>query len=42
MTEDEARARSQAWEAHAGFPRTRKLRTAVLSEKRPDGKRRLF
>lgn len=42
MTEDEARARSQAWEAHAGVAQARKLANAALGEKAPDGKRRLL
>jgi len=40
QTEAEARPRIQAWEAHAGFAHTRKLRNAVLGEKGPDGRRK--
>lgn len=38
LTLDEARPRIQAWEAHAAFAHTRKLRNAVLGEKRPGGR----
>lgn len=40
LTESEARPRIQAWEAHAGFAHTRKLRNAVLGEKGPGGRRK--
>ncbi|MGF1454882.1 MAG: hypothetical protein ACFB6R_05830 [Alphaproteobacteria bacterium] len=40
LTEAEARPRIQAWQAHAGFAHTRKLRNAVLGEKRAGGKRK--
>lgn len=40
MSEEEAYARIQAWEAHASFAQTRKLRNAVLGLKGPDGKRK--
>ncbi len=40
LTEAEARPRIQAWEAHAAFAHTRKLRNAVLGRKGPGGRRK--
>lgn len=40
LGEADAHACIQAWEAHAAFAQTRKLRNAVLGLKHPDGKRR--
>ena len=41
LSEEDAQARIQAWEAHAGFAQTRKLRNAVLGENDSDGKRKI-
>lgn len=38
LSQAEARPRIQAWEAHAAFAHTRKLRNAVLGEKGPSGR----
>jgi len=40
LSEADARPRITAWEAHANFAHTRKLRNAVLGEKGPGGKRK--
>ena len=40
MSDNEAQARIESWEAHAAFAQTRKLRNAILGFKQPNGKRK--
>jgi len=41
MAPDEAASKLEAWEAHAAFAHTRKLRNAMLGARSPDGRRSL-